>query len=124
MSQPQFQSCIDACNECAAACEHCAAACLQEPDVQMMARCIALDIDCAQVCRVAASMMQRGSTQAGELCRVCAEICDACGEECARHAHQHCQQCADACRRCAAECRNMSGMVQSQVRPAGAAARH
>lgn len=45
--QQQHQSCIEACNDCADACDMCAAACLQEQDVKAMARCIALDIDCA-----------------------------------------------------------------------------
>ena len=61
MAHQQFQSCIEACNDCADACDHCAAACLQEQDVKMMARCIALDVDCAQICRLAASFMARGS---------------------------------------------------------------
>lgn len=54
MASEQFQSCIEACYACAATCDNCAASCLQEEDVKMMARCIALDIDCAQICRLAA----------------------------------------------------------------------
>jgi hypothetical protein len=98
-----------ACNACADACDHCAASCLQEDNVKMMARCIALDIDCAQICRLAASVMARGSEMSPQVCEVCALICEACGEECARHEAAHCQECAEACRRCAQECRAMSG---------------
>lgn len=105
--QQQFESCITACHVCANACDMCVAACLKEDDVKMMARCIALDIDCAQICRLAAGVMARGSEFATALCRVCAEICDACGNECAKHQAQHCQDCAAACRRCAEECRRM-----------------
>ena len=108
MSHSSFQSCIDACQACASACEHCAGACLQEDDVKMMARCIALDMDCAQICRMAAAYMARGSQFAGAVCRLCAEICQACGDECAKHRHDHCQQCAKACHRCAEECRSMA----------------
>lgn len=108
MSHSPFQSCIDACQACASACEHCAGACLQEDDVKMMARCIALDMDCAQICRMAAAYMARGSQFAGAVCRLCAEICQACGDECAKHRHDHCQQCARACHRCAEECRRMA----------------
>lgn len=122
--EQHFQSCIDSCNECAAACDRCAAACLQEDDVKMMARCIALDIDCSQVCRLAVGFMSRGSTNAPGLCQACAEICDACAAECSQHQHEHCQQCAAACRRCADECRRMGGIVQAEVRPAGAGASH
>ncbi|GAA5012726.1 hypothetical protein GCM10025794_00930 [Massilia kyonggiensis] len=105
--QQQYQSCIDACNACADACDMCSTACLKEDDVKMMARCIALDMDCAQICRLAAAFMARGSDFAGALCQLCAQVCQACGDECAKHQAQHCQDCAAACRRCAEECRRM-----------------
>ncbi|MEC4723162.1 four-helix bundle copper-binding protein [Noviherbaspirillum sp. CPCC 100848] len=114
MPNQQFQSCIDACYACAAACDHCAAACLQEQDVKMMARCIALDMDCAEICRMAAAYMARGSELASALCRVCADVCEACGDECAQHQMGHCQECAQACRRCADECRRMAGGAGAQ----------
>lgn len=108
MSHEDYASCIEACNACADACDHCATACLQEDDVKMMANCIAFDIDCAAVCRMAAGFMARGSTFAKSVCGTCAQICEACGDECARHQHPHCQECAQACRRCANECRRMA----------------
>lgn len=108
MSHQQYASCIDACTQCAIACQHCASACLQEQDVKMMTRCIALDLDCATICELAAAAMARGSENAQAICALCADICEACGDECAKHAMDHCQQCAQACRRCAEECRQMS----------------
>lgn len=108
MSHQKFKSCIDACYACAAACDHCATACLQEQDVKMMARCIALDMDCADVCRMAAAYMARGSELAKAICQLCAEVCQACGDECAKHQMGHCQECAQACHRCADECRRMA----------------
>lgn len=108
MSHAEYQSCITACCNCATACDHCAIACLQEPDPKPMARCIALDIDCAEICRTAAAFMARGSEFAKAICALCAEICEACGNECAKHQHEHCQACAEACRRCAEECRRMA----------------
>lgn len=108
MAHEQFQSCIDECNTCATACDHCAASCLDEQDVQKMARCIKLDMDCAQICRLAAGYMARGSELAGVICNACAEACDACAEECAQYQMDHCQRCAEACRRCARECRRMA----------------
>lgn len=124
MAHEQYESCIQSCNDCADACDHCAAACLGEDDVKMMARCIALDVDCAAICRLAASYMARGSEFAGALCQVCADICDACGEECAKHDSDHCQRCAEACRQCAAECRKMmtKSAKTGQDRPAGRSA--
>ena len=82
---------------------------LKEPDVKMMARCIALDMDCAAVCQFAAAAMSRGSEFAKAICALCADICQACGDECARHKPEHCQACAKACKDCAAACRAMAG---------------
>lgn len=108
MHQQQFESCIKACYACADACDMCTTACLGEQDVKMMARCIALDIDCAQLCRVAAGFMARGSASAKAICQVCASICDMCAEECGKHSMQHCKDCASACRQCADACRKMA----------------
>ena len=112
MAQRQNQSCIDACDACADACDYCAASCLQEQDVKMVAQCIALDIDCGQICRMAASYMARSSEFAVAVCQMCADVCDSCGDECAKHPMAHCQDCAQACRRCADECRRMAGIAQ------------
>ena len=95
------QSQLDALNACITACEYCSTACLQEPDVQMMARCIGLTRDCADACTLAARFVARDSEHAAHLLKECAEICRTCAEECARHEHRHCQECAEACRRCA-----------------------
>lgn len=108
MPHHQFQACIEACNTCAAACSHCAMSCLQEAHVQHMRRCIQLDIDCAEFCRMAAAVMSRGSEFAEKICAVCADICEACARECGQHANEHCQACAEACRLCAQECRKMA----------------
>ncbi|QJE02468.1 four-helix bundle copper-binding protein [Massilia forsythiae] len=108
MSTTSFQDCIDACNACADACDNCAAMCLGEEDVKAMARCISNDIDCAQLCRTAASLMSRNSVHAAAMCRLCAQACEACATECARHDMAHCQQCAAACKDCAAACAQMA----------------
>lgn len=108
MHSTDFQSCIDACDSCADACDACSGACLREDQVQMMARCIALDIDCAQACRFAAAAMSRQSEWAVDVCRLCADICAACADECGKHPADHCQRCAQACRACAEECERMA----------------
>lgn len=109
MMQEQLQACIDACNACATACQHCAAECLREDDVKMMSACIALDMDCADMCRVAAGALARASELSGYICQTCAEVCKTCADECGKHAMDHCQACAQACRECADQCRQMSG---------------
>ncbi len=111
MPHEKFQSCIDACYACATACDHCALSCLDEQDVKSMTQCIKLDLDCAEICRVAASYMARGSQFSRAICRLCAEVCEACANECAKHKMDHCQRCAEACRRCAEECRRMAQMA-------------
>ena len=111
MPNQKYEGCIEACNSCAVACNDCAASCLQEPDVKMMARCIAMDIDCAQLCAVAAAMMARGSEHAGAICTVCADVCQVCGDECAKHDMEHWRQCARACHACADACRSMGAMA-------------
>ena len=116
MAHEHFKSCIDACNDCALACDHCASACLKEPDVASMARCIQLDIDCAEICRLAVGYMARGSEVAADICETCATICDACAQECAKHQMAHCQECAKACRRCAQECRQIASQ-RTRSRP-------
>ncbi|MGZ8318822.1 MAG: four-helix bundle copper-binding protein [Telluria sp.] len=125
MALQEHQACIDACDACADACDFCLASCLREKDVKMMARCIALDIDCAQICRMASSYMARDSEFATAVCQMCADVCDSCADECTLHSAEHCRQCAKACRRCAEECRRMAGMLQPGIPvSAGGAAAH
>jgi hypothetical protein len=108
MQRDSHQQCIDACYTCADACDHCAIACLQEPQPKHLARCIALDMDCAQACRMAAGFMSRGSPNDSAACALCAMLCAACATECEQHQTDHCRTCAHACRRCADECSRMS----------------
>ena len=96
------------CIACMIACERCASECLREQGVKMMARCIELDRDCADICALAVRLMSRGSEFAARLCALCAEVCEACERECAKHDAQHCKDCAEACRKCAEECRKMA----------------
>jgi len=102
--QGETQPRIEALDACAQACDHCAAACLREEDPKAMARCIALDMDCAAICRLTSAFVARGSDFAGELGSACAAVCRACAEECGKHPAEHCRRCADACTRCAQAC--------------------
>ncbi len=111
MSHKENQSLMDALNNCAAACNYCAAACLDEQDVKMMARCIKLDIDCAEICSLTAGFVARGSDQTRHLLAVCSDLCNACADECEKHAKhgmEHCRECAEACRKCAEACSEMA----------------
>lgn len=107
MSPERYAACIEACYRCARACDHCATACLREDEAKSLADCVALDLDCADVCRLAAAAMARNSDYVQAICELCAGLCDACGRECGRHDHEHCRACATACERCAEECRRV-----------------
>ena len=108
MHQAQYQSCIAACHACAVACDRCADACLHESNVHAMTDCIALDIDCAEICRLAAAFMARNSKMVSSICNTCVEVCERCQDECAKYQMDHCKACLEACRRCAEECRAMA----------------
>lgn len=97
MSHKKNETVIDALNKCAAECNHCTTACLDEADVKMLAACIKLDIDCAGICSLTASLLARGSEHGKHLLKECIEICNACAAECEKHTHMgHCKACADA----------------------------
>lgn len=104
MLQHNHKDLIQTLLDCALTCESCATACLGEQDVKMMARCIALDRDCADMCLQAAQLLQRNSEIGHQYLLLCEEICQMCGDECGKHQMDHCQQCAEACRKCAAAC--------------------
>ncbi|MEX0780505.1 MAG: four-helix bundle copper-binding protein [Balneolales bacterium] len=109
MPHEKYQECIDACNQCAVTCEHCASSCLQEDNVSDLARCIALDHNCADICLLASKLMSNGSEFSGKFCAMCADVCETCGKECEKHSSMgHCRDCAEACFQCAKVCREMA----------------
>ena len=90
--------------KCALACEMCSSACLDEKDVTMMARCIELDRDCADICFQASRLLQRDAEIAHHYLTMCEEICRLCAEECGKHDMDHCKKCSEACSQCADAC--------------------
>ena len=105
--------CIEACFDCAQTCTACAEACLGEEDIQMLARCIRLDLDCADIYFTTGNILSRQTAFEPEMARVtlqaCSQACRLCGEECEQHAEhmEHCRVCAEACRRCESACNNL-----------------
>ncbi|ALS76374.1 ferredoxin [Planococcus rifietoensis] len=110
MAHEQHQQLLETLHDCMAACNHCFDACLQEDDVKMMAGCIRLDRECADMCAYLEQAITRNSPFVSQLAKVCAEICQACGDECQKHAdmHDHCKHCAEACHKCAEACRSIA----------------
>jgi hypothetical protein len=104
MANAQYQSCIDSCKQTIAACLACIKGCQSEEHLPTMQRCISLDTDCAEFCKLAVKSMERGSEFTALICEDCAEICQVCAEECGKHMEAHCQACAKACRHSVEEC--------------------
>jgi hypothetical protein len=99
-------------SECASTCHHCSIACLEETQVHMLVNCIRLDMDCAQICEVAAAFISRSSKHAKHILKECLEICIQCENECRKHEHmEHCKRCADSCHKCADACRKYTSSV-------------
>ncbi len=108
MNAMQFKECIEACNRCIALCRYCSVACLREDDVKMMAKCIHLDMQCAEICTLAVNFMSLDSPFVMDVCKLCAKICRACAQECGKYDMDHCQHCAKACNECAEKCDAMA----------------
>lgn len=122
MSEPTYLNCIAACNACADACDRCLSACLLETDTGRLVRCIALDLECAALCRLLAGYAARGSKFAPGLAALCATVCAACAGECESHEQVHCQACAKACRDCEQVCRRLADLPVEPPAAAAAAA--
>ena len=115
----QYQAAISACESCLTICNTCSDDMIgreSHDHHELMARCIRLCRDCADICSVAANWMSRSSLLSTHICRLCAEVCNACAEACEQHAphHELCGPCAEECRRCVSVCLEMAGVAQPQ----------
>ena len=106
--------CISACVSCAQSCTSCADACLGEQKPEMLARCIRLNLDCADICAATGRIATRLTARDDQLLRAtldaCATACRICAGECemhAQHGMEHCRICAEECRRCETACMNL-----------------
>jgi hypothetical protein len=89
--------------ECAIACENCVSACLANENSDF-SRCIELNRDCADICTLAARLLQRSSGIITHFLMVCEEITRFCAEECSKYNMDACRYAADACLKCAEHC--------------------
>lgn len=95
------QKIIDALYFCAGQCLHCYDACQREEERGALQRCMQLDQDCADICRLTAQLFERNSENSDMFLKLCGDICEKCAMECEKHMHlEHCQKCADACHKC------------------------
>lgn len=76
MAHQQHAELLKVLHECMTECNHCFDACLKEDDVKMMAECIRLDRECADMCGYLEQAISRNSPFVKQLAQVCAEICE------------------------------------------------
>jgi len=114
MFDPQkLLSAITEIGSCAQVCNTCADACLNEKNVQSLAGCIRLNLDCADICTATAAMLSRLTQAPMEHIRMqlkaCVKACEECGAECDKHAshHEHCSVCSKSCRSCVSACNEL-----------------
>lgn len=117
----EYQATISACQSCVTMCNTCSDDMIgmeSHDNWELMARCIRLCRECADICSLSANWMSRSSPLSKHIGRFCAEVCNACAEACEQHAPHHklCGHCAAECRRCAAVCTEMAGVAQPQSR--------
>jgi hypothetical protein len=102
---------------CAIICNICADACLGEQNVQNLAECIRLNLDCAAVCNSTAAIISRQTNSSTDLIKAqlqaCKTACKTCGDECQKHAqaHEHCKICSDVCHKCMQTCDQLIQML-------------
>lgn len=107
-TDPNMQSCIDACNQCYQTCLHEAMnQCLESGGKHVAPDHMRLMLNCAQICQTSTNFMLSSSAFSNQVCSVCAEVCDACAKSCEQLNGM--EECGRVCRECAESCRQMAG---------------
>ena len=115
MAQPQqkagiaLQHSVTEALTCHRICEETITHCLHAGGAHADPDHIRIMMDCADICRMAADYMVRGSQFIPAVAALCADICEACAAECERFdSDAQMVACAQACRRCAQSCRQLT----------------
>jgi hypothetical protein len=102
-------ACIRACVECHAMCLKTAGYCLARGKAPPQPGVVTVLQVCADICRVCADTMIRGSDLHGVICGACAEICANCAASCEELAgNAQVDECRQACLRCFDLCSAMA----------------
>lgn len=109
-------STIEILDDCANACTQCADACLSGRDLAALAKCIRLNLDCADICtttgRVVSRQTEYDANVTRPLLEACIAVCASCADECERHASmEHCRICAERCRECEQACQALLARI-------------
>jgi hypothetical protein len=103
-------ACAKVCAACQIECDNCYAHCKKHVEMghKEHAASMQLCVDCADACKVAATLAARQSPLSADVCDFCAKACDKCAAECEKHKEDpRMTQCAKSCRECAKACRDM-----------------
>jgi hypothetical protein len=77
---------------------------MNEMDNDHLMRCMMLDKECYEICRLTGSLLENDSENTDKFIKLCVEICEACAIECEKHPEEHCKRCAAECRKCIETC--------------------
>lgn len=105
-----FLKCARACTDCQTQCDSCFAHCksLLAQGKKEHETTAQLCVDCAEFCKLAATMSARMSPLAGDACDSCMKACEKCAAACEKYPDdKHMADCAKSCRACAASCKEM-----------------
>jgi hypothetical protein len=108
--ETHFEECAKACADCQTHCDSCFQHCAElvakgdKDHAQSMHACV----DCAECCKLAATLSARHSPFAAAACECCAKCNDECAAACEKFPDdKHMAMCAKSCRDCAKACREM-----------------
>lgn len=105
-----FAACAKACADCQQQCDmcfhHCAS--LLAEGKKEHATTMNTCVDCAECCKLAATLSARNSPFAAAACECCAKCNDECAAACEKFPDdKHMAMCAKSCRDCGKACREM-----------------
>ena len=110
-----FESCAKACADCQLQCDSCFHHCatLVADGKKDHAKTMHTCVDCADCCKLAATLTARHSSFAVPACECCAKCCEECAAACEKfHNDKHMADCAKSCRDCAKACHEMVKMMK------------
>jgi hypothetical protein len=105
-----FAACAKACADCQQHCDMCFHHCatLLAEGKKEHAKTMHACVDCADCCKLAATLSARNSPFAKYACECCAKCNDECAAGCEKFPDdKHMAACAKSCRDCAKACREM-----------------
>ena len=105
-----FAKCAKVCSDCQLHCDMCFKHCLTllADGKKEHATTAQLCVDCAECCKLSATLTARMSPLSAEACECCAKCNDKCAEACEKFPDdKHMAECAKSCRDCAKSCREM-----------------